>query len=569
MTTYVWLGTDGTNWNDPKNWGSVDSNNVITPQGSNGNVPGSSDTVIITDKQTLTSGGYRVAGHTNDQNYLNNSNIINNLTPTVSGTQTVSVGNVVLGGNNVSLNTGSTPFVVTGKVEDVADYGISGAQHGNYTLSGTDISVYHYVFASSGGTIILGQNSKITVAWLSGSGTNISGNNSSVTITQGYESTDGTKAGATFANGHNGINNLGVDRDQAKPQKIACFLAGSMILTTQGVVAVEDLQMGDEVLAFDWQRGEDVVRPLVWVGKAHAVVRPHLPDDEAGYPVRILKNALADGVPFKDMLITAEHCLFFEDKFIPARMLVNGSSIFYDKSILSYDYYHVETAEHSVLTADGMLTESYLDTGNRAAFRQTGKVVTLSAQPRSWENNAAAPLCVARSVVEGLFRQIRARTSKVENARKADGKTTLVHNPELHLVTESGAVIMPMRHEGARYSFMLPPDITAVRLVSRAARPSDVIGPFVDDRRQLGVAVSDIRLVAGRKLTLIKTHLDAQKPEGWYDAGQEDLAWTNGNAFLPLGKMQKGTMGLLSIDVLAAGPYIAETQLQSDVTLSA
>ncbi|MGV4877912.1 Hint domain-containing protein [Acetobacter indonesiensis] len=350
---------------------------------------------------------------------------------------------------------------------------------------------------------------------------------------------------------------------------LTCFLAGSMILTTQGVVAVEELQMGDEVLAFDWQRGEDVVRPLVWVGKAHAVVRPHLPDDEAGYPVRILKNALADGVPFKDMLITAEHCLFFEDKFIPARMLVNGSSIFYDKSILSYDYYHVETAEHSVLTADGTLTESYLDTGNRAAFRQTGKVVTLSAQPRSWENNAAAPLCVARSVVEGLFRQIRARTSKVDNARKADGKTTLVHNPELHLVTESGAVIMPMRHEGARYSFMLPPDITAVRLVSRAARPSDVIGPFVDDRRQLGVAVSDIRLVAGRKLTLIKTHLDAQKPEGWYDAGQEDLAWTNGNALLPLGKMQKGTMGLLSIDVLAAGPYIAETQPQSDVTLSA
>lgn len=350
---------------------------------------------------------------------------------------------------------------------------------------------------------------------------------------------------------------------------LTCFLAGSMILTTQGVVAVEDLQMGDEVLAFDWQRGEDVVRPLVWVGKAHAVVRPHLPDDEAGYPVRILKNALADGVPFKDMLITAEHCLFFEDKFIPARMLVNGSSIFYDKSILSYDYYHVETAEHSVLTADGTLTESYLDTGNRAAFRQTGKVVTLSAQPRSWENNAAAPLCVARSVVEGLFRQIRARTSKVDNARKADGKTTLVHNPELHLVTESGAVIMPMRHEGARYSFMLPPDITAVRLVSRAARPSDVIGPFVDDRRQLGVAVSDIRLVAGRKLTLIKAHLDAQKPEGWYDAGQEDLAWTNGNALLPLGKMQKGTMGLLSIDVLAAGPYIAETQQQSDVTLSA
>ncbi|WP_035367102.1 Hint domain-containing protein, partial [Acetobacter pasteurianus] len=73
------------------------------------------------------------------------------------------------------------------------------------------------------------------------------------------------------------------------------------------------------------------------------------------------------------MLITAEHCLFFEGKFVPVRMLVNGVSIFYDKSITSYDYYHVETDQHSVITADGMLTESYLDTGNRRAFRQEGK----------------------------------------------------------------------------------------------------------------------------------------------------------------------------------------------------
>ncbi|PHY94849.1 hypothetical protein CSR02_04105, partial [Acetobacter pomorum] len=102
---------------------------------------------------------------------------------------------------------------------------------------------------------------------------------------------------------------------------------------------------------------------VIWVGKAHATVRPELTDDEAGWPVRILKDAIADGVPYKDMLITAEHCMFFKGKLVPVRMLVNGVSIFYDKSITSYDYYHVETEQHSVITADGMLTESYLDTG--------------------------------------------------------------------------------------------------------------------------------------------------------------------------------------------------------------
>jgi hypothetical protein len=31
-------------------------------------------------------------------------------------------------------------------------------------------------------------------------------------------------------------------------------------------------------------------------------------------------------------------------------------------------YYHVELAAHDVILAEGLLCESYLDTGNRAAF---------------------------------------------------------------------------------------------------------------------------------------------------------------------------------------------------------
>ncbi|GCD60847.1 hypothetical protein NBRC3280_3419 [Acetobacter pasteurianus NBRC 3280] len=150
-----------------------------------------------------------------------------------------------------------------------------------------------------------------------------------------------------------------------------------MIRTCAGEVAIENIQIGDEIITFDGHSGGQTVRPVVWVGKAHAIVRPGLPDDEAGYPVRVIKDAIADGVPYKDMLITSEHCLFFEGRFVPVRMLVNGSTIFYDKSITFYDYYHVETDQHSVIIADGMLTESYLDTGNRRAFRQKSKVAAL------------------------------------------------------------------------------------------------------------------------------------------------------------------------------------------------
>ncbi|WP_250698527.1 Hint domain-containing protein, partial [Acetobacter pasteurianus] len=295
---------------------------------------------------------------------------------------------------------------------------------------------------------------------------------------------------------------------------ITCFLTGSMICTPNGDVAVEDIQIGDQLVTFDWEHDREVTRPVVWVGKAHAKVRAGLPDDEAGYPVRILKNAISDGVPYKDMLITAEHCLCFEGKFVPARMLVNGFSIFYDKSITSYDYYHVETDQHSVITADGMLTESYLDTGNRRAFRQEGKVATLRGAVQSWVEDAGAPLCVDRACVEPLFHKLEARGNSMVGHNVPTEQGVVVADPNLHLVTQAGAVVRPVRHEGQHYSFMLPANTQSVRIVSRASRPADVIGPFVDDRRQMGVAVADVHFITAKKLYPITAHLQAEKPEG-------------------------------------------------------
>lgn len=350
---------------------------------------------------------------------------------------------------------------------------------------------------------------------------------------------------------------------------LVCFLSGSMIRTSEGDMPVEDIQIGDEIVTCDWRNKKDVVRPVIWVGRARAVVRPALPDDEAGWPVRVLKDAIADGVPYKDMLITAEHCLFFKDRFVPARMLVNGVSIFYDKSITSYDYYHVETEQHSVITADGMLTESYLDTGNRSSFRQEGKVAALRGAVKNWEEDAGAPLGVDRSFVEPLFRALEWREDKV-SAEQAPAAPELTSDPDLHLVTETGAVVRPMRKTANQYSFMLPPDTQSVRIVSRASRLSDVIGPFVDDRRYMGVAVADVHLLCAKKSFEITSHLQTEKPEGWHATDWTDCAWTNGDAELPLGDhLAHGKMGILSMTVRAAGPYIVINQKATKTAKSA
>ncbi|ARW48631.1 putative autotransporter [Acetobacter pasteurianus subsp. pasteurianus] len=344
-----------------------------------------------------------------------------------------------------------------------------------------------------------------------------------------------------------------------------CFLSGSMIRTPEGDVAVENLQIGDQVVAFDWKNNKEISHPVLWVGKTHATVRAGLPDDDAGYPVRILKDAIADGVPYKDMLITPEHCLFFEGKFVPARMLVNGISIFYDKSITSYDYYHVETEQHSVIRADGMLTESYMDTGNRRSFRQEGSVVMLGGKIGTWEEDAAAPLCVDRAFVEPLFRKLEYRGNNVIGHEVLALPLEQTNDANLHLLTQTGAVIRPMRHNGQQYSFMLPAGTQSVRIVSRASRPADVIGPFVDDRRHMGVAIADIHLLSAKQQHNITTHLQAEKPEGWHATDWTDCAWTNGNAQLPLDEqLLNGKMGILSLTIRAAGPYLIDDQTAAE-----
>lgn len=433
-------------------------------------------------------------------------------------------------------------------------------------MPGSNVSIIAFKtikgFDNPGSTIEIPGATKIVSVSNNNGNTNILTDNGKTITVQGnfYDYTTQNNLYQSTQNGNLYIsstpqNNTGTDG------VLVCFLSGSMIRTPKGDVAVEDIQIGDKVIAFDWKNNKDIVRPVVWVGKARAVVRPELPDDEAGWPVRILKDAIADGVPYKDMLITAEHCLFFKDRFVPVRMLVNGVSIFYDKSITSYDYYHVETEQHSVITADGMLTESYLDTGNRSSFRQEGRIATLRGATKSWENDAGAPLGVERSFVEPLFRAIEWREDKV-SAEQAPAAPELTSDPDPHLVTDAGAIVRPMRKTAHEYSFMLPPSTRAVRIVSRASRPSDVIGPFVDDRRFMGVAIADIRLACAKKVFEITSHLQTEKPEGWHaDMGWEGVAWTNGNAELPLGDhLAHGKMGILSMTVCAAGPYIKDNQ---------
>ena len=331
-----------------------------------------------------------------------------------------------------------------------------------------------------------------------------------------------------------------------------CFLADTLIATPNGTMAVQDLKPGDIIVSY--QDGKACHTTVTWAGKAHCTVKSDKSDDEAGYPVRILQDAIAPGVPFKDLLVTAEHCLFFDNAFIPARMLVNGRSVFYDRSVPSYDYYHIETEDHSVIMADGMLTESYLDTGNRNAFRQQGNVFIFNPQTKSWENDAAAPLDVSRERVEPIYRQIAQRAEK----RRLPLQTlppALTTETNLHLRSANGHIIQPLRTVDKCVMFMIPDGLDTVQIVSNSSKPSDTRGPFVDDRRNLGVLIGEVLFFEGNKKREIIHHLTDDALNGWYGIAHPSARWTNGNASLPLGPRKPGSIGLLSLSIEAAGPY--------------
>jgi len=354
--------------------------------------------------------------------------------------------------------------------------------------------------------------------------------------------------------------------DKTHPDAVICFLQGSLINTPSGNITVESLNVGDEVIAY--VDGVATPRRVTWTGQAHCNVRAHLPDDEAGYPVRILKDAISNGVPFKDMLITAEHCLFFDGQFVPVRMLVNGRSIFFDKSITSYDYYHIETEAHSIIMADGMLTESYLDTGNRSAFLQKGNVVSIGrSRNLSWDD-AAVPLTVSRETIEPLFRKIEKRADKAGFAIHTEARP-LTNESNLHLTTNTGAIIRPARHSNGRVVFMIPDGVESVRIVSNASRPCDVIGPFVDDRRQLGVLVGTITLFESHRTCTLTDHLHVSQLSGWNNVEEGTIRWTNGNALIPLGKRAPETLALMAIEVRAAGPYVLDETISERQALKA
>lgn len=206
--------------------------------------------------------------------------------------------------------------------------------------------------------------------------------------------------------------------------------------------------------------------------------------------------------------------------------------------------------------ADGVLTESYLDTGNRFAFKQNGPVVLMRQSRNLTWDDAAAPLEVSRHFVEPLFRSFQSRADRVKHTGRSQAPF-LTHEDGLRLVTETGRLLHPIRRVKDRVMFKIPAGVRSVRILSNASRPCDVIGPFVDDRRMLGVLVGYIELFESDTMTTLISHLQDADLSGWNTIENGAMRWTNGSALLPLLSRSVRNTAIMALQIHSAGPYLA------------
>src|ERR1019366_9047963 len=255
--------------------------------------------------------------------------------------------------------------------------------------------------------------------------------------------------------------------------------------------------------------------PVVWIGRRGIDVRRH-PAPDTVWPIRILCDAVAQGVPRRDLLVSPDHAIFLDGVLIPARCLVNGATIFQDRTFDHVSYFHVELPAHDVLLAEGLPAESWLDTGNRADFENHSGLIALHPRfaPRTWEHDACAPLTLAGPALAAARGALLARAASFGFERTDD--------PALVLSVD-GRTVPPAWQDGATIGFVLPDGARTAVLTSRVAVPAE-IDESTTDRRRLGVAVTS--------LALDHIHIaadDSRRVRGWH-APEAGWQWTDGAA---------------------------------------
>ena len=145
---------------------------------------------------------------------------------------------------------------------------------------------------------------------------------------------------------------------------VICFTPGTWIETPSGPCRIEELREGDQV-----QTQDNGPQEILWTGSrrmtgARLYALPYL------RPIRFATGALGIERPDQELLVSPAHRMLIKgdvardlfntpEVLVEAKDLVNGHSIAVDRKVREVTYVHILLAQHEVLWANGVETESF------------------------------------------------------------------------------------------------------------------------------------------------------------------------------------------------------------------
>ncbi len=284
--------------------------------------------------------------------------------------------------------------------EQINDGGTDGTESLVITLSALDFTLQH------------GEGS-FSIDPSTASDATVMINGGSITIAGSIDAINQDLAGLTFTSGDQGGQDyLILDATDGPSQvngaiigvvDVECFLTGTRIRTPHGDVPVESLCAGDLVATL--HSGPQPIKAIQHLGftSAAQLRSAHI------RPIRIATGALAPNTPSRDLYVSPDHAMFLDGALVPAKLLINGTSITQPPRHTAIGYIHIELAPHGIIFAENAATETYLDIGKSTAAHNLTSLDPF--EPKSWED-ACAPLLLAGPALTAIRTHLANRAAK-------------------------------------------------------------------------------------------------------------------------------------------------------------
>ncbi|XAO71163.1 MAG: hypothetical protein AAYR33_09305 [Acetobacteraceae bacterium] len=157
--------------------------------------------------------------------------------------------------------------------------------------------------------------------------------------------------------------------------------------------------------------------------------------------------------------------------------------------------------------------------------------------------------------VRDIYETLNERADQIDpsDASALTAGVNLTEDPDLNVETVDGErlILREIRNGWYRYSF--PAGLSQLYLTSRVTRPCDALGPYIDDRRLLGVLVGEIVIEKPSGHREVTEHLTDERLKGWSSTESHPCRWTSGRAEIILDDVTDAHDNVLAIKILSTG----------------